>query len=97
VLSEWDRQVLAAMERSLAAQDPAPAARVDDRAAPGPARRRRGSRWAGVVGGVLAGLVAPVVVLVTVPALPAVMIVIVLALLGRVVAMCGADDSSSTM
>jgi hypothetical protein len=41
--------------------------------------------------------VAPVVVLVTVPALPAVMIVIVLALLGRVVAMCGADDSSSTM
>jgi hypothetical protein len=92
VLSDRDRQVLAAMERSLAAQDLAQETHPD-LDTPGPARDRRGSRWAGVVGGVLAGVVAPVVVLATVPAIPAVLIVIVLALVGRVVAMCAVDDS----
>jgi hypothetical protein len=94
VLSDRDRQVLAAMERSLAAQDLAPEPPVDDRDASGPPHSRRGSRWVGVVGGVLAGVVAPVVVLATVPAIPAVLIAIVLALVGRVVAMCAVDDGS---
>ena len=91
VLSDRDRQVLAAMERSLAAQDPAPESPLD-RDAPGTPGGGRGSRWVGVVRGVLAGVVAPVVVLTTVPAIPAVVIVIVLALVGRVVAMCAVDD-----
>ena len=93
VLSDRDRQVLAAMERSLAAHHLAPEPPLEGRDAP--ARRHRGSRWVGVVGGVLAGVVAPLVVLATVPTLPAVMIVIVLALVGRVVAMCAVDDSRS--
>jgi hypothetical protein len=85
VLSDRDQQALAAIERRLVAQDPALAARFG--------HRRRGPRWPGVVGGVLAGVVAPLVVLVTVPTLPAVVIVIVLALVGRVAAMGGADDA----
>jgi hypothetical protein len=88
--------VLAAMERSLAAQDLAPEPPLRDGAAPDPARGRYGSRWVGVVGGVVVGVVAPVVVLATVPTLPAVLIVIVLALVGRVVAMCAVDDRSRT-
>ncbi|MFC5063347.1 DUF3040 domain-containing protein [Actinomycetospora atypica] len=94
MLSDRDRQVLAAMERALAAQDLAPEPPLDEREAPHPSRSRHDSRWVGVAAGVLAGVVAPVVVLATVPTLPAVLIVIVLALVGRVVAMCGVDDGS---
>jgi DUF3040 family protein len=85
VLSDRDQQALAAIERRLVAQDPALAERLG--------HRRRGPRWPGVVGGVLAGVVAPVIVLATVPTLPAAVIVIVLALVGRVAAMGGADDA----
>lgn len=93
MLSDRDRQVLDAMERSLAAQDLTPEPPLDGREAVRPPRSRHDSRWVGLVAGVLAGVVGPVVVLVTVPTLPAVLIVIVLALVGRVVAMCGLDDS----
>ena len=93
MLSDRDLQVLAAMERSLAAQDLAPEPPLGLTGdAPGQDSDRRSARWVGVVGGVLAGVVAPVVVLATVPTLPAVVIVIVLALVGRVVAMCAVDD-----
>lgn len=94
MLSDRDRQVLAAMERSLTAQDLAPERPLDSPEPPHARRSRHDSRWVGVVAGVLAGVVVPVIVLATVPTLPAVLIVIVLALVGRVVAMCGWDDGS---
>jgi hypothetical protein len=92
VLSDRDQQLLAVIGQGLAEEDPALAQQLGHRSAPGPTGGRRGSRWPGVLTGVLAGVVAPVVVLATMPTLPAVLIVIVLALVGRVAAMCTVDD-----